>query len=104
MSSGILGQANLSAGVNTTVYTVPASTLTACNIALCNRSVNSANIRIALAATGTPALAEYIEYDFVLSANGGTLERTGIMLQTGKNVVVYSDVADISVSVWGVEE
>jgi hypothetical protein len=37
-------------------------------------------------------------------ANGGILERTGIVAEATKNVVVYSDVANVTASVYGYEE
>lgn len=101
--SGILGQADLSAATNTVVYTVPASTVSTVNISICNRGVSDALVRVAVAATGSPAPSEYIEYEAVV-AQGVPLERTAVVLQAAKNVVVYSDVASISVSVWGFEE
>ena len=55
MASGILGQAAPSASTDTTVYTVPASTLAVVNINVLNRSgANPVDVRIALATGGTP--------------------------------------------------
>ena len=103
MASGILGQSAPSPTTNTTVYTVPASTLSVVNISITNRSTgDTANVRLALSATGTPTNAEYIEYDSILPPRG-VIERTGIALNATKNVVVYASTADISVSVYGIE-
>lgn len=101
--SGILGQADLSAATNTTVYTVPAGTVSTVNVSICNRSASDATVRIALAAAGTPTNSEYIEYD-ALVTKGVPLERTALVLDATKRVVVYSDIAGVSVSVWGFEE
>ena len=103
MASGILGQSNPSAGVDTTVYTVPADTVAYANLNVVNRGSATSTVRIALSATGTPLIAEYVEYNAEIAANG-VLERTGFALQAGKKVVVYSDTADVSVAVYGVEE
>ncbi len=104
MASGILGQAALSATTNTTVYTVPASTHAVVNINVLNRSAaNNAAVRIALSSTGTPTTAEYIEYDLSVP-KGAVVERTAISLNATKNVVVYADTADVSVSVYGIEQ
>ena len=55
MASGILGQAAPSATNDTSVYTVPASTLSVVNINVLNRSgSNPVNVRIALASGSTP--------------------------------------------------
>ena len=104
MASGILGQAAPSASTDTTVYTVPASTLSVVNINVLNRSAsNPVNVRIALAASGTPTNSEYIEYDVTVPAKG-VVERTGLALNAGKQVVVYVSTGDTSVSVYGLEQ
>lgn len=102
MASGILGQAALSADTDTSVYTVPASTLATVNINVCNRGETAALIRIALAASGAPGSSEYIEYNATLEP-GGVLERTGFMLHATKRVVVRSSNGDTSVTVHGPE-
>jgi hypothetical protein len=103
MASGILGQADLSATTNTTVYTVPADKVASCIINIVNRGSIGATVRIALSATGTPSAAEWIEYDVGLSPTG-ILERGGIVLNATKNIVAYSSTANVSVSVYGFEE
>jgi hypothetical protein len=102
MATGILGQSNPAAATNTTVYTVPASITATFNISICNRSTNSFTARVALAATGTPADSEWIEYDTLIAANG-ILERTGLVAQATKRVVVYVSSATASVNVYGFE-
>ena len=103
MATGILGQSAPSATTNTTVYTVPSATIASFNINICNRSSStSAIVRIAISANGTPGNSEYIEYDVLVLPNS-VLERTGLVANATKNVVVYSDVANISVSVYGYE-
>tara|TARA_B100000965_G_C19087827_1_gene539226 strand:- start:229 stop:549 length:321 start_codon:yes stop_codon:yes gene_type:complete len=104
MASGILGQSALSATTNTTVYTVPASTHAVVNISVVNRSGSAASaVRLALSTTGSPGNAEWIEYDVSVPKNG-VLERTAISLNAGKNIVAYSAGADVSVSVYGIEQ
>ncbi len=104
MASGILGQAAPTASTDTSVYTVPASTLSVVNINVLNRSAsNPVNVRIALAASGTPTNSEYIEYDVTVPAKG-VVERTGLALNAGKQVVVYVSTGDTSVSVYGLEQ
>ena len=104
MASGILGQSAPSATNNTSVYTVPASTLSVVNINVLNRSTaNPVDVRIALSASGTPTNSEYIEYDVTVPAKG-VVERTGIALNAGKQVVIYVSTADTSVSVYGLEQ
>lgn len=103
MASGRLGAVNLAATTNTTVYTVPASKTASFSVNICNRNASAVTVRLALAATGTPSAAEWIEYDANLPGNG-VLERTGLMLDTGKLVVAYASAANVSVVAYGVEE
>ena len=104
MASGILGQVGIStASTNHTVYTVPASTLAVTNINIVNRSASAATVRLAISASDTPVNAEYIEYEASLSAQG-VLERTGVVINSSKNVVAYASTTDVSVAVYGIEE
>lgn len=103
MPSGILGQFAPLTSTNTTVYTVPANTHTVCNISVANRASTAVTVRIALAASGTPTNAEYIEFDTTIPGFG-VLERTGVSLQAGKLIVVFATNANTSVSVYGIEQ
>lgn len=102
MATGILGQSAPSASTNTTVYTVPALTTATFNVNIVNTGTTVANVRLAISATGTPTSSEWIEYNAEVLA-GGVLERTGFVAQAAKNVVVYTDTATVSVSVYGYE-
>ena len=104
MASGILGtQSSLLANTLTTIYTVPADVVSYCNFNIVNTNATAVTVRVALAATGTPTAAEYIEYNAEIGGNG-VLERTGIALQPGKNLIAFSNTANVSISVYGVEE
>ncbi len=105
MATGRLGTANITTTADTTVYTVPASTFSVVSVNVVNRSSSaSALIRIAVASATTPTLAEYIEYDSALVANG-VLERTGIVMDAGKLIVIQTPTATpaLSVVVYGIE-
>ena len=107
MATGLLGQAAITTvSQYTQVYAVPVGYFTALSISVLNRAATQASIRIALTGNVAPATppsnAEFIEYDTILGGNG-VLERTGIMLNASKYVVVYSTTANISVSVFGIE-
>lgn len=102
MTTGILGQAAPTANTNTVVYTVPSSVAGTFNINVVNAGTTAATVTIAIAATSTPSVSEYIEYQTPL-AIGEVLERTGLVAQTGKNVVVNCSVGNCAVSVYGYE-
>jgi hypothetical protein len=102
MPTGLLGQAALAAATNTTLYTVPTTTFTVFGVSLCNRGTTAVAVRIALANAATPTNAEWIEYDVQIGANG-VLERTGIMMNAAKQLVVYASNANVSASAFGIE-
>ena len=102
MATGRLGTADLSAVTLTTVYTVPATTFSVVTVSVVNRSASAALIRIALASGASPTDAEWLEYDVSLSPKG-VLERTGIVMDTGKLLVVRSSATGVNAVVYGIE-
>lgn len=102
MATGILGQSAPSATTNTTVYTVPSATVGSFSVSICNTGTSSISARLAIAATGTPGSSEWLEYETTIPSYG-VLERTGLVAQATKNVVVYVSAATAAVSVYGFE-
>jgi hypothetical protein len=102
MATGRLGVADLAAATNTTLYTVPASTFSVVTLNVVNRGSTAANVRVAVASAATPGDAEYIEYDVSLAAKG-VLERTGIVIDAGKLLVVRSSAVNVNAVVYGIE-
>lgn len=102
MASGILGQANPAVNTNTTVYTVPATTTATATISVTNISALTAIFSFAVSATATPGDSEWIMYNVPLNAYE-TIERSGVVAQTGKNFVILANTANIAVSVYGFE-
>lgn len=105
MATGRLGTANITTTAASTVYTVPAATFAVVSVNIVNRSSSaSALIRLAVSSSATPGLDEWIEFDSALVANG-VLERTGIVMDTTKLIVVQTTTATptLSVVVYGIE-
>lgn len=102
MATGILGRQDLSAASDTTLYTVPSDTFAVVSVSVVNRGASSANIRIAVSNSGTPADADYLEYDAEVLAKG-VLERTGIVMDAGKVLVVRSSAINVNAVAVGIE-
>lgn len=103
MANGILGQSAPTANTDTTVYTVPTSTTATVTVSICNTGTAAITARMAIAAAATPTSSEWIEYEAAIPASG-VLERTGIVAQAAKRVVVRVSAATAAVSVYGFEE
>ncbi len=102
MASGRLGVADLSAATNTTIYTVPSDTFSVVTVSVCNRGNQAVSLRMAVAASSTPLNSEYIEYDTEILGKG-VMERTGIVMDAGKQLVVRASGANVSVVAFGIE-
>ena len=102
MASGILGSSDLSANINTTIYTVPSDTYSVVTVNFCNRGSNTAAIRLATSTGDSPGGNEYLEYDVSIGPNG-VLERTGIVIDATKKVVVRSTQTSVTAMVMGIE-
>jgi hypothetical protein len=102
MATGILGGADLAAATNTTLYTVPVDTFTVLTLSIVNRTASIITARVSVSASATPANSEFIEYDVQITANG-VLERTGIVMDAGKLLVVRTSAANVSAVCYGIE-
>ena len=102
MATGRLGIADLAAITNTTLYTVPTGYFTVATVSVCNRSNQIMAIRIAVSSTATPTASEWIEFDCEIYPKG-VLERTGLVIGAGQNIVLYSSTANVSAVAFGIE-
>lgn len=102
MATGRLGTGDLAATTDTSLYTVPADTFTVASVSMVNRGNASRTVRIAVSTSGTPTLDEYLEYGAILGA-GDVLERTGIVMDAGKQLVVWASDVSITAVAFGIE-
>jgi hypothetical protein len=104
MATGRLSGVDLTTTSATSVYTCPVTTFGVVSVSICNRSALAVTVRLALTTSGsTPANTDYLEFDSSLSANG-VLERTGIVMTAGNQLVVTAGTGNVlSVVVVGIE-
>lgn len=101
MSVGRLAAVNVSAGVNTLIYTVPAKSINlSATVNICNKNKYDVDVRLAIVDGGVGDLtdADDIE-DVTIRAKGG-IERAGIDLKPGQSIVGYSDKGNVTFQVW----
>lgn len=103
MASGKLGNAAPAATTNTTIYTVPVGKVATLNISIVNTSAAAITVNVALASSGTPVTAEWIEYGAVIQPND-VLERTALVASANEQLVVYASGAGLVVRAHGFEQ
>jgi hypothetical protein len=101
----VLGQATSIAGVEVTLYTVPAETqAVVSSITIANRDVTNTTYRVAVRKNGeTLANKQYIAYDIALDRNSTHAHKFGITLGAGDVLTVRSASANVSFSAFGTE-
>lgn len=88
---------------NTTIYIVPTGYYAVCNVSLTNTGTASSTIRLAIASSATPGIAEWIEYDTNIVGKG-VFERTGLVIQPGFYLVALASIGSvINATVYGIE-
>ncbi len=105
MSNGVLGKSMTVANTVVTLYTVPVTVdFATVSINLVNQDVVDATVKIAIGTSATPGIVDYIDFNAVLPANGGGLERTCFVVSAGENIFVESNTNNVSVRVYGLEK
>lgn len=101
----ILGQESPSINTSTDLYTVPALTSTTISsITVCNSTAGNIKFRVSVAVAGAAlAQKQYLFYDVVITRNNSLSATLGITLGAGDVVRVYSDTANVSFNLFGVE-
>ena len=105
MTNGKLGSAALAADTYTVIYAVPAGRNATFNLVVVNRGTTDARVRVAITeALSTPTNADFIEFDSLVPADGGVLERVALIAGSGEKVMVRSSTAALTARVHGLEE
>lgn len=108
MASGILGAVSVtSADTWTTIYTVPASTISSCAITVVNKNKNnSAIIDIGVTSGASPGNNEFLESGIILP-QGGTFKLSQLVLGAGYKIMIRSTLGsdgNVNVVATGYEE
>jgi hypothetical protein len=102
-TTGILASEALPATTYTSVYSPSTDTFSVVTISICNKNTTAIRVRLAIATDpNIPAAGEYLEYQTEVLPNG-VLERTGVILQSGRTVYAYSTQSQTDVVVYGIE-
>lgn len=102
MATGRLGIQDLSATSNTTLYTCPSGFFAVASVNICNRNSTPVTVRLALTSSASVTDNAYLEFNATIPGNG-VLERTGIVVDAGKLLVVYSSTANVTAVAYGIE-
>ena len=100
--SGRLAAIKPAANTPTTLYETPENKRVALTISACNQGPGKDWVSIQLS-SGTAGAEDYIEYRADVSASG-VLERSGIVLKEGEEVIVTAQQGTTSFMAWGISE
>jgi len=100
--NGVLGTVDLLPNINQAVYFNNYDTVSVVVINVCNRGTSNSNVSVAVSVSATnPSNAEWLEFNLGLSPNN-TLERTGIIVNPGRYVVIRSSLGSVNAVCYGV--
>jgi hypothetical protein len=90
----------------TILYTVPSNTYSIFNVSLSNTSSAAVTFKLAMCTTANvanPLASDFIEVQTTI-VGYGVFERTGLVMQSGLNIVCQASVAStINATVYGIE-
>jgi len=105
MANGVLARGMTQAGQYADMYTVPTDVVfSTASINCCNMGTDDATVRIAIANSAIPGGADHIDFNSVIPANGGILERTCIVCSPSEHILVFCDSSDVAVRIYGLEQ
>ena len=88
-----------SATDQTLVPAMASNTYSVVTVSMVNKSSTQCKVRVSLTDTAaSPGAGEYLEYDAILNT-GGVLERTGIIVASGKSITVSATAVTGTLSV-----
>jgi len=100
--SGVLGTWNLFAYINQAVYYNNDDSASAVTLNLCNKSNGYAQVSVAISSSATvPSDAEWFRFKDIVGPND-VFEQLGILVPSGKYLVVRSSTASVNAVVYGV--
>lgn len=102
MATGRLGTADLAADSEEIIYTCPQDTFTVASVSFCNRGNNGVAVRLAIASGTEAEPDEFLEFDVEILGKG-VLERTGIIVGAGQNLIARASAPNVSVVAFGIE-
>lgn len=106
MASGVYNRINITSVNTDTVLVsntaVDAGKTSVMTINIVNTTTNPAKIRLSLASGATATQGEYLEYDTNVGPLG-VIERTGVVVPRGLNVLARSDTANVNFIAYGLE-
>lgn len=103
MFAGVLGTADLTANVYSSVYRNLKTKSSAVTINVCNRSGSIGRLDIAIStSSSSPTTAELIVSQGIFYGND-VIEKLGVLVPSGSYVLVRSSIANVSAVVYGVQ-
>jgi len=104
MAIGLLGTANPNPNLLFNIYTVPNNVTASLNISVVNMGITDANVIIYISDNTTTTADRLLESNATIPANGGVLERQGVLCSSGERLYIQSSSSNTSFRVHGFED